>query len=790
MAEHEIKITIGAKDEATKQIKAIDKELTKLQKDKATLEVDANTEAAQKQLAEVSEQIEKLQTEKAEIEVEAKVTQALSALEDVASEAKKAELAAEKLSDAVGPELVAGANVDAIVADFERMGLSLDDIIANADRLGAKLKEVGAQQPGGSLDAALKRTRGSVDDVGRSADSSKSALANMVGNAAQDVGSLGGLAGSAGVAIGQMAEYMADASLSGEKLGSVLKNFATVAGPIAAIAAAVGIFSSVMGSLKAQAAAAAERTDAIGEAMKEGADDALAFTAVLRDNAEAMRDYIAMTNDPLGNFGVQVDELMSKIPALGGLFKEAGVDIFEVASRAGLSIYDLAQAIEDGGKVGGGFTDKLLAAADAGKITDDEFAALSEVMVKYGDSAVLAAKKLGLFNVDQEEANALLDEMLTKRNPLSRYKTQWNTLFDDLRDGAIDTKAAADAINYLSEQLGIVPSEVISIAFDKINEKGAEVKSTAEVARRRLQPDQRGDAPAGAGRRRLRRVLGRCPRCARRAGRRVLDPGPQAGGDGGRVRGRQRPARRSRGDHRCQRGDPRARRVHPRRGCAGHLRPQRHRRRPVPVQDRRAPHTDPGGHRQRLRHRRPGRRQADRRRLRAADRRVDARQAHRGTGADPARPRRPHGDDPTSPSTRTPWPSPSSPWRILVGLKGETPWTAEIALPLAAGEITPQTAQALINERLQGAGVEDSRRARPDRQHRRRGARRPTTGRPGPAGDDPDPAAADLVRARLLRRRQPVGPVSGRHRRRRSARRSSTGGGWPPNRPMSRPAPM
>ena len=59
------------------------------------------------------------------------------------------------------------------------------------------------------------------------------------------------------------------------------------------------------------------------------------------------------------------------------------------------------------------------------------------------------------------QANALLKEMLTKQNPLKRYTKQWETLFGDLRDGSIDTQAAADAINYLHNQLGLAPSEVI-----------------------------------------------------------------------------------------------------------------------------------------------------------------------------------------------------------------------------------------------------------------------------------------------------------------------------------------
>ena len=48
---------------------------------------------------------------------------------------------------------------------------------------------------GGKLGGSLGTTHGKLDEVAKSADSSKSVLANMVGNATQDLGALGGVAG-------------------------------------------------------------------------------------------------------------------------------------------------------------------------------------------------------------------------------------------------------------------------------------------------------------------------------------------------------------------------------------------------------------------------------------------------------------------------------------------------------------------------------------------------------------------------------------------------------------------
>ena len=231
--EQEIVIKIIGGKDVGELAEAI-KELEKTEGRDST--VDADTDDARKELDEIDKQLAELKGEKAEIEVTAKVDRALAALDEVAAEAKKAEAAAEALSVAFGPELAAKADVDAIIADFQRMGLSLDEITANADRLGGKLREVGQQR--------RRRQPGRPGSVGPEAASTISAgrptrrsrcwptwSATPPRISARSAGS----PASAGVAIGQMGEYMADAAFCGEGLRSVLRNFGKVAGPIAAI---------------------------------------------------------------------------------------------------------------------------------------------------------------------------------------------------------------------------------------------------------------------------------------------------------------------------------------------------------------------------------------------------------------------------------------------------------------------------------------------------------------------------------------------------------------------------
>ena len=313
MAEHEIKITIGAKDEASKQIKAIDKELAKLQKEKATVELDVDAKDAAKQLETLDKQIAELQGEKAQIVVEAKVSQALGALDDVAVEAKKAEAAADTLSTALGPELGAKADLDSIIADFRRMGLSLDEITANADRLGAKLREVGERDIGGRLTTGFNR----IDASAKSASSSSSVLANAVGNSVQDLGAVAGLAGTAGVAIGQMGEYMVDAANSGDKMTTVLANFGKVAGPIALIAGGLQIVSSIMKGIETEKAFRAD----LVEGFQEGLEDAIPPLQTIYDTLAATGELLFETG-ALGGGGIL--GLGSKARDLVPIFEDLG----------------------------------------------------------------------------------------------------------------------------------------------------------------------------------------------------------------------------------------------------------------------------------------------------------------------------------------------------------------------------------------------------------------------------------------------------------------------------------
>jgi hypothetical protein len=390
-------------------------------------------------------------------------------------------IAAEELQRALKD---AGSTMDVgdALTELNRMGISMDEVTADADKFAQSLKQLDDVRVTGvkELDSVAPGLATKLDNVQKSADSSKGALANMIGNSAQDLGELGGIAGSAGVAVGQMAEYFADAAFEGEGFGSVLKNFAAVAGPIAALSAGVAILSAGIAAYNKPAEDAAKRTEELGEAMDEGGDDALAFADVLRENASALSDFIASSNDPTGDFGVWIDEMASKIPVVGGYFKEAGVNIFDAARKAGLSVYALGKQIDGTGESSRAFHDRLQAAADAGKITGDEMRALEEAMRKYGDSAAKAAKDSGILGVSTDEVNAIIAE---GADPLTRYTDKWNVLFEDLADGKADTQATTDAINFLADALGMTEPEVVALAQEHLNEElEASVQAAEDAA--------------------------------------------------------------------------------------------------------------------------------------------------------------------------------------------------------------------------------------------------------------------------------------------------------------------
>lgn len=285
MASNEkIQIDIGAKDAASPVIEKLASKIDGLESDEARIVVTADTKKLQDQL------------DRARI----------------------------KLGTLTGDEYSVQARlVGSLEADVAQAKDLLDKL--DGQTATVKIDSVGAKQ--------------GIDDLGKSADSSKSVLANMVGNATQDLGALGGVAGSAGVAIGQMGEYMADARAQGEGFGSILKNFAPIGGAIAGISIATAAFSDIMSKMAAgQAATKAFATDRIKlftEAMREGKDVAEEYAGALEETGEV----IVATGTKAGPAWTKILPGVREITGALGLMGKFGAeinDILPLLNKAGV----------------------------------------------------------------------------------------------------------------------------------------------------------------------------------------------------------------------------------------------------------------------------------------------------------------------------------------------------------------------------------------------------------------------------------------------------------------------
>jgi hypothetical protein len=414
MARNEkIAIEIGAEDKASKVIDKLAKRIDGLEADEARIAITAQTEKLEAKLKRTKDQLDGLTGDE--------LTVKLRAVGNLEADLKAAQDLFEKLDGATGK------------VDLELTG---------------------------DADAKLK-------DVEKSADGSKSALANVVGNSAQDLGELGGVAGTTGVAIGQIAEYAADAALGGEKLTSVLKNFALVAGPIALITAALGVVNGIMGEQKAKSEAAAKATKELGDAMRGAADDAVGISDSLRTNVEDLRKFNAEAGTFSGLLGEYFGDIGRYLPLVGGLVGDAGenfTNLLPILDRAGVSFYDLGKAIKGGADPTEEWFGLLLDARDAGKITSKEVEALTQYIGQQSIAAGDAADAQKLWNVDLAEADALLQELINKSDPLGQFTDKWEILRQDMADGSIDFEDTAEAINFLAENLGLTQEEVIGLA--------------------------------------------------------------------------------------------------------------------------------------------------------------------------------------------------------------------------------------------------------------------------------------------------------------------------------------
>lgn len=408
--------------------------------------------------------------------------------------AKVSRLGREDASIVVGIEMArAQRDIKDLLYDISRLDSedatievklqALEQARGDLDAMTAKVKELN--------DLPLEPGRGGnpragLDKIIDGAGQAQSSVANMVGNSAQDLGELSGVSGSAGVAIGQLAEYFTDSAFAardaGQGIGAITSSFAKAAAPIAAITVAVSALGSIFSASADRAAASAARIAQSTAALGEAGSDALGLTEQLTKATDELRRMDLDARTPLGGFVEGVAGAVKSIPLLGAAVGDAGQNITDVVGllgKAGVTMYDLAASATGNVDAWASFTAELLAAREAGAITADEYERLQQVSDLYFKSMGQARKEQALFNVTQEQAN---DIMQASVDPLTRYASTWRTLTEDMADGSIDTQAATDAINELATKLGLSREEVIKLAQQHLDQRMEDAAAATEEA--------------------------------------------------------------------------------------------------------------------------------------------------------------------------------------------------------------------------------------------------------------------------------------------------------------------
>jgi hypothetical protein len=298
--------------------------------------------------------------------------------DDLTDELRGAERAADSLANALGPEMASkvGRNgIDGFVQDMRRAGLTFDDIEGDADELAASIRKLDdvASTAGRDVDDAFGRVTDGTDRVEKGAERAHGAMGSFIGGTVGELPGVSSAISPIGESLGQLAEAAFSAEVS---LGQV----AAVAGPIAAVGAAIAIVSKITNDHRRReeqaAAAAQEYADALRDqsgALREVANEVTANNfledaAVTRalDMGASVRVLADAVNDSTTDFGALSDAVRIAQGNIGGDFIPSMDDLRLTFDNAGMSADPLVQ--------------QILSLADTGHYTSDQLVALIDAL--------------------------------------------------------------------------------------------------------------------------------------------------------------------------------------------------------------------------------------------------------------------------------------------------------------------------------------------------------------------------------------------------------------------------
>ena len=468
MAREELSINVTAKDDASKVLDQVGKKVDKLEGEDVKIKVGADTDAAERDIQGLLEKVDKLAgTGAAELLLSTNASQITNEIGDLVIKLDTL--------DANDPQ------VDVTVANIAQLSGDLDQI-------SAKAKEI-------SDTPIVLDTSGAVsgiDDIAKSADSSKSVMANMVGNATQDLGALGGIAGSAGVAIGQMGEYMVDAANSGDKLGDVVGNFAKVAGPIALIAIGIQTVTAVMDRFGDSSDRTSDNVDDITSSMRDGSSAADAYAAriqelgqVTLDNVRAqsgLQNVVGEVNDTFKGFVGQWRLLAEVV----GATKDETENITPSLVEAGVALKDWSQYVADGTDGATALREMLAGTSLSADEQADVMTALGQAQADVGTATLSAAESEKFFGTAVEETTAAVGDdlaMLDERNKrLREMKDAYQVAAAGLAQAVDDADAFAAAFDRVNEASELDFSTMALDTVDSFDAMKEAIKGTKDIA--------------------------------------------------------------------------------------------------------------------------------------------------------------------------------------------------------------------------------------------------------------------------------------------------------------------
>lgn len=362
----DLEFKVIANDDASAVLDDVTKKALKLEKLDPEIEISADGGKAEKEVKSLGERLEDLTDREQEIVLKASVAQAEDDL-------KRLERSLRGVRDMTDDELqIRLRAIDNATEDLEEARRLRDDLNGKDVEINVDVNQAGRQ--------SLQGLKGDLDGVHDSGDQSRSVLANMAGNTAQDLGEVGGVVGSLGVGLGQLAEYATEGNIK-------LSNLAKVAGPMAGLAAAGLVVQTVFAGIETEKAFKAEQVERFTDALKEG------------------RSVLQVINDELRETGK-----LSYVGS-GGLLdlgKETK-DLTAVARDAGLSYEQFLKVLQDA-DAPDRFREKVRALREEQEKTDiiSQRNALAEQAVIYGELARGVGQyqeSIGLATTQQQELN-------------------------------------------------------------------------------------------------------------------------------------------------------------------------------------------------------------------------------------------------------------------------------------------------------------------------------------------------------------------------------------------------